>query len=168
MGQGQESGQIVAPGGDGLGHAGLSPGHEMEVLGVAAHQQNHFDPRHQGEEAILPARRAFGAGWAVAAMAVDAGIAESHRQDGDPRDVVESIAIEGEPVAQAIAAGVVPGDAGLMHLGARRLADDQEPRGGGDPEDRPGPQRQMVLADPAGPRLEREALKPTAPRLTDH
>src|SRR3546814_16612821 len=64
--------------------------------------------------------RAFRPRRAVAAARVTTGIAETHRHDGDARLVVEDIAIKAEPLPQLVAAAVIPRDAGLVHLRARR------------------------------------------------
>src|SRR3546814_2609495 len=55
----------------------------------------------------------------------------AHRHDGDTTLVIEQLRRQLQPVAQAIAGAVIPGDAGFMHTGAGRLADDQEARAGG-------------------------------------
>jgi len=52
----------------------------------------------------VPARRAFGAGRQVATLVVAAGIAEGHSENGNPRLVVESLAIDREPRAQPVTA----------------------------------------------------------------
>ena len=75
----------------------------------------------------MPGRGAFGTRRQVAA-AVGAGIAESLWHDGDAAGVVEGGTVDRQPLAQAVAAGVVPRDPALMHPRARSLAGDQQPR----------------------------------------
>ena len=55
-----------------------------------------------------------------------------------------------------------PRDAGGMHFRARRLANDQQPRGGGNPEYRPRAERQMRGANRAGARLGGDCLNEVA------
>src|SRR5690606_25297524 len=55
-----------------------------------------------------------------------------------------------QPFAQAAAAGVVPGDAGLMHARAGRLRGDQDARSGARLQHGAWPQRQACLAEAAG------------------
>ena len=76
-------------------------------------------------DGLMLLRRAQEAGLAVAA-----GIAEGHSEDCHLRLVVEGLAIDREPRAQAVTAAVVERQPGLGHPPARRLADDQEPRRG--------------------------------------
>ena len=64
-----------------------------------------------------------------------------------------------QPAAQALAGGVGPGRAAHVHLGARRLARDQQPRRRADPQDRPRPERQHGRAERAGPRLRRHLVE---------
>ena len=53
------------------------------------------------------------------------------------------VAVHAEPAAQAVAGGVVPGGARFVRPGARRLADDDQPGGGGDAKHRQRAERQM-------------------------
>src|SRR3546814_9499273 len=61
--------------------------------------------------------------------------------------VIEQLRRQLQPVAQAIAGAVIPGDAGFMHTGAGRLADDQEARAGGSAHHWARPQRQVRCAE---------------------
>src|SRR3546814_13652907 len=98
-------------------------------------------------------RRALPARRAVAAVGVDARIAEAHRHDGDAALVVERLAPDLQPVAQAVARAVVPGNAGLVHAGAGCLADDQQFRAGRSAHHGARSQRQLRRAEPAGARF---------------
>ena len=107
--------------------AELAHPHELKQ-GERAHEQGQPDSGKKREERIVPARRAFGAWRPVAAARLAAGIAESHRHDGDAGGVVEGLGFKREPVAKARSRGVVPGDTGFVNAGSGRLADDQKPR----------------------------------------
>lgn len=73
----------------------------------------------------MPERGAIGPGGHVAALEF-AGEAEAHGDGGDERGVVELGGGYAEPIAEAFAAGVVPGDAGLVGDSAWGLADDED------------------------------------------
>ena len=72
----------------------------------------------------MPERRAFWPRWAVTAARIAAWIAESHGHDSDAFFVIERVVIDTEPLAQPFTAGVIPRNAGFMHLGSGRLTDD--------------------------------------------
>src|ERR1043165_1171104 len=101
----------------------------------------------------MPKRRTFGTRRQIAPFRIAPRIAEAHTDDGDARLVVECIAIDIEPLAQTIAAPVVKGEAGLMHLRAGRLTDDEKPRRGMAANDRPRTQRQLRRANRASANL---------------
>src|SRR3546814_1543033 len=71
--------------------------------------------RQERQQSRMPERRAFRPGRPVAARGLHARVAEAHGHDRDQILVVEGLTIEAEPVAQPIAAAVVPRDAGLVH-----------------------------------------------------
>ena len=67
--------------------------------------------------------------------------------------VVENFATHGHPVAQTIAAGIVPRHSGFVDVRARGLANDDQPRGDACAHDRPRAQGQVFRANRAGPGL---------------
>ena len=142
---------MVAEAGDGLRHR-LAAG-QIALLGIGADEQRQAQVWQLRQDAIVPERGAFGEGRIVAAIGRDAGIAEAHGDDGNAGLVVECVAIKLKPVAQAIAAAVIEGQAGFVDTGAGGLADDEETGAGGGADDRARPQRQEWRADGAGARL---------------
>jgi hypothetical protein len=95
----------------------------------------------------VPTRRAFTARREVAAPGIAAGIAKTDRHDRDARLVVKSLAIEGQPFAQPVAAAIIERKAGIVDPRPRRLADDKQPGRRSAAQDRPGSERQMGRAD---------------------
>ena len=65
----------------------------------------------------------------VAGLAL-ARVAEGHGNDGQLGLIVKIIPGNSQPPTQAVTAGIIPGNATGMHLGTRRLADDQQARTG--------------------------------------
>ena len=76
-------------------------------------------------------------------------MAVAHRQNRDSRLVIKGLDIDAYPVAQALAAFVVPRHAAGVHLGARRLADDKNSCRGAGLLDRARAERQMPFAGAA-------------------
>ena len=87
----------------------------------------------------------------VSAADVASRVTVSYRDNGDPRLVVELVAVESHPGAQAVAARVVPGNAGLMDARARGLSHDEQARRGAASQHRARSQRQMSGAYAACP-----------------
>ena len=85
-----------------------------------------------------------------------AGITEAHGYDGDAGFVVKLVTVQLQPAAQAVAAGVVPGNTTGVYPRARSLPDNQYARAGTGPQHRVGPQRQRVLAMAAGANLRQQ------------
>ena len=63
-------------------------------------------------------------GRLVASRPFRTRIAEAYRWNCDSYFILESRSIQLEPIAQTIAACIVPRDTCLVHLSPRRLADD--------------------------------------------
>ena len=139
----------IPPGGDFTYRLAMT---EAVRLRVVADKQRQLDLFQQRQQARVPARRAFRAGRRVAALRQAARIAEAGRQDGDAGGVVEDLAPDAEPVAQALAGGVVEGGAGLVRERARGLARDQQPRARIELEHGLRAERQMRGAERAGGR----------------
>src|SRR5262249_1295877 len=141
--------EIVAPRLDRRAHRRLGRAGEVPVNAVRAGEDLEARLRIAAGEPSLPERRAFLARRQVAAALVAPGIAEAHRHDRDTALVVEALAVDAEPSAQHVAAAVVEGEAGRVHLGAGRLTDDHDPGRKAAAHDRPRPERQGIGADAA-------------------
>src|SRR5690606_8665009 len=87
-----------------------------------ADRQDELDTMQPGEEFAMPAPRAFTARRQIAACIIETWKAEPHRHDRDLRFVIERLAVDTHPVAQAIAGRVVERYPGRMHTGIRCLA----------------------------------------------
>jgi len=153
-----------APVPDCLGQRRQPRGAHMPGLGIAADGQHHVDLRHQRHQLSAPCRRAFAARRQVAALGILAGKAEPHRHDGEFLGVVELFVADAEPASQSIAGRIGERHAGNMHLGARRLAGEQDARRRGRQQHRSrfmrqGPSKRMLDADAAGSRLGGETLQ---------
>src|SRR5437867_13456561 len=90
-------------------------------LGIGADQEREADLAEMRPDPRMPGRRTDRDRRLIAAVLVDARIAQPGGQDGDPRHVVESLAIELQPVPETISASVVPRYAGFMNARALRL-----------------------------------------------
>jgi len=97
-------------------------------LCVLSDQKRQLHLRQPGQNRRVPGRRAFAPRRFVAAARVDAGITKSHGHDGDARLVVEGVTVDRQPIAQALARAVVPGNPGFVHPRTRSLADNQQAR----------------------------------------
>ncbi len=137
VGEGEVAGEAFGLGADGFRQGGLPVLAEVPGLGVLADEEGEAEVRQVFEKAGVPEGGAFRAGWEVAALPFSR-VAEAHGDDGDAGFVVEFVAGELEPVAEAVAGGVVPGDAGPVDAGAGGLSDEEDAGGDGDPEDGTG------------------------------
>src|SRR5215472_12036967 len=159
MRQREEARQMFAPGVDRLGHRAARTFVQVILDGVGAHEQRERNVRQTLEDGSVPARRALLSRRQVAAVGVDARIAEGHTDDRDAPLVVESLAGDAQPLAQAVAAAVVEGESGHVHARARRLAHDQQAGARRAPYHRPRSQRQMLRTDRAGAHLRIECVE---------
>lgn len=55
-----------------------------------------------------------------------AGVAKTHRHDGNFRLIIKLFAAESQPLAQSVAGEIVPWNAGFVDPGSRSLADNQK------------------------------------------
>ena len=128
---------------------------EVPAVGVAADEEGEADRGHGGQRAGAPGGGADGGRRQVGALGVVAGEAEGHGQDGEAAAVVEGVAVDAEPVAEAVAGGVVEGAAERVHAGAGGLAAEEDRRGRREPGHRPrrvggGGRREARGAEAAG------------------
>ena len=101
---------------------------QVAVDGVGAHQDREVDVGHQLEQGGVPFFRETRPRRQVARFAL-AGEVEVHGHDRDAAGVVEGGAVDAHPVAQPVAALVVPIAALLFGHAAGRLAYNQDARG---------------------------------------
>jgi hypothetical protein len=92
-------------------------------------------------------------------MAAGAGVAEAGGDDGDAGGVVELVAVEAQPAAEAITGGIVPRDAGLVDAAAGGLADDEDAGGRGGTKDGLGREREVKGAEGAGAGLDEQGVE---------
>jgi hypothetical protein len=94
-------------------------------LRVAPDEKRQLDVRHSVEQAIQPERRALAPRRHVATRP-PTRIAETHGNDRDAPRIVEDLVPDPHPGPQALAAGIVPGDAAGMRAQARRVSGDED------------------------------------------
>ena len=92
---------------------------------VSSDKDRHLQVRHEGEQARVPLVGEVLARWQVTALA-SAREVEVHGDDGELARVIERVAVDTHPVAQPVAAAVIPHDAGLLGDASGRLADDHD------------------------------------------
>ena len=97
---------------------------QIKCLGVLADNQFQFDIVQGCQQVIVPGLGTFSARWQVTAFAF-AGIAEAHGYDSKIVWVVERVAVNTEPEAQAFTTGVIKGDAFAVSDLARGLTGDK-------------------------------------------
>lgn len=127
-------------------------------LRVLSDQQCQFDLRHPREQLVEPQLRAFGTRRIIAAR-TPAGITESDRNNREAGFVVEHGIVDPEPLAQALAACVVPRDARRMHPRAGRLTDDQNTGVDRRTHDRTRAERKLVSAKSTGTYFAQELVE---------
>ena len=93
---------------------------------VLTSQERQLQVREMLEQAFVPKRRAFRTGRIITSVLPGARITKSDRKNRHPRRIVEDRALQLEPLAQAIAACVIPRHPTAMDFAPRRLTDDQK------------------------------------------
>ena len=101
---------------DSLSHGTLPPRTQIVPVGILADQECQLKVGKLLEQALVPTRCALRARRSITPVHSGARIAKSHGKNRDPRLVIESRAVQPQPVAQSIPAGVVPGYSALMDL----------------------------------------------------
>ena len=119
---------------------------------MPADDQRELHAAQRGQKRLPPTRRAFGS-WRQVAGAASAGVAKAHRDDGEERGVIELLRRDAQPTAQPLAAGVVEGNARLVHLAPGCLGGDEDAGRGMKLEDGARAQRQMLGAQTASPHV---------------
>jgi hypothetical protein len=137
MRQRHQARTIFAPGFHRLRHSRFTPIAQMPVYGVGADSECELMLRQRGQHPRLPQRRAFRPRWLVGARRSIAGKAEAHADDGDATFIVECVAINAQPLAQAVARRIIERQARLVHAQARRLRRNQKLRGDARADDGP-------------------------------
>jgi len=143
---------MVAPCHDGLSESCLARVVQVPRLRILADDERQLDARHPCEKLASPGRRTFWPGWQIPGVP-GPRIAETHRQDRHASSVVEHCLVDTHPVTKPITACIVEGHAALMHLAARCLPGDQDPRTRLHLQHRARPERKVCLAKPSGAEL---------------
>ena len=99
----------------------------MPVLCVSTNRQRQLEMRHASQQAGSPRGSTFWPRREVA-RGSDAGIAESHRQDGNDAWVVEDILVDTHPRPQSFAAQIVERNSASVDLASGRLPGNQDAR----------------------------------------
>ncbi len=141
------------------GHRRAALARQIPSLRVAADQQGEPHGWQLLGEPPVPERRALGSRRQIPACA-SSRVAEPHRHLGNPLGIVEALVIDSRPLAQPIAACVIPGHPALVDPGAWRLADHEEPRDGRCLHDRPWTVRQMIPTVATGADVVEQRTKP--------
>ena len=102
-------------------------GFQMPFLGIATDQECELDIGQRVQHLGPPCVGANGWGWQVGAFGCGAGKAKRHRDNCDTACVIELIAGEAHPVAQAIPGWIIKRQARGVYPRTRRLACDQNP-----------------------------------------
>ena len=114
MGQRKKSRRILGECPDGFRQRAFPCRTQIVLVSVLAHQQRAADLRKMFEQPGMPERRTLAARRPVAARFRGARIAETHGHDRHPVGIVEDLPLDLQPLAQAIAAGIVPRQACRM------------------------------------------------------
>ena len=135
----------------GVREAALLPLAEMPGMGILADDQRQGDVGQKSQKRLAPLRGAFRP-WRKVAGLGRPRVAEAHGENSNFRRIIKYATVNTHPAPQAVAAGIIEGNAGCMHPPARRLAHNQNAGRLGNLENRARAERQMGLADIAGPR----------------
>lgn len=114
---------IVTPRPHSFAKRALGARAKMIALRISANQEGEPHVFQQRQKPGPPKRRAFGTRRQIGAID-SAGIAKAHRRHRDLGAIIEGRAIHVEPLAQAIARGVIPRHAAFVHAPPGRLAGD--------------------------------------------
>ncbi len=126
MGQGDDVRWVLAEGSHRGREGVLAGAAEQGALGVLTDCQGQLDGRELGQQRGMPARGALRAGWQISSCSAT-GVAQPHRYDCHLLPIVEDGAIDPQPVAESLAAGVMPGNAAAVDFRAGSLSDDEQP-----------------------------------------
>ncbi len=122
---------------------------QMPGLRIHADNQGQLNIRQKGQKLLAPFFSAFQP-WRQIAGLAGSRIAKAHGKQGNSGTIIKHVAVNSHPAAQTLPAGIVEGNAGLMHAPARRLANNQNTGRLADLKNRARPQREMGLAKIAG------------------
>ncbi len=105
----------------------------------------------------MPERRAFAPRRQITAGS-GAGIAKTHREQSDKVRIVKVGIGKTGPLAEPIAAVVLPGNAALVNAGAWSLSDDYDARLVAELNDWPRSRREVGGADGTGPNFSEKSF----------
>jgi len=97
----------------------------MIPMRVCSDRQDEIERRGRCEEAIMPSADTFPPRRQIGPRLVIAGETKAHRDDSDKGFVVENIARNAHPAAQALAGPVAVGHSAIVDAEARGLARNQ-------------------------------------------
>lgn len=122
---------------------------KMPAVGILTDDEREPDIWQQAQKLLPPGRRTLPPRRQVTRRS-SPRIAKSHRQNRKLLRIIENLAINPHPVAQAVTAWIIKRDTGLVHPCAGSLRRNQNARPAIHLKDRPGSKRQMSVAKPAG------------------
>ena len=125
----------------------LAAAAQKVALRVLPDEQSQFNQRQFGQQLVEPQLRAFATRRQITAVA-SSRIAIAHRNDRNSRFIVEDVLVHAHPTAQTLAARIIPGNAGLVHPHAGRLADNEYSGSCSCAQHGPRAKRQMRFACP--------------------
>ena len=130
---------------------------QISCLSIATDKQGKPPPFQHGENTPVPQRGAFPTRRQVAILRAPR-IAEAHRNQRDLRRIIELIGRQPRPLAQPVAAVVLPGDTAFVHTSAWRLADDDKARSAAELDDGARPCSKGLGADDTGPNIPEQGI----------
>lgn len=166
MWQGQHVRPEFPPTPDPLGDRQLPAG-QVPGVGVLANNQRQLYVLQTRKQQIAPGRRAFWSRRQVPGFS-GTGVTEPHRQYGQLFLIIKRGPVYSHPVPQAITAGVIEWQTGLMHPPPRGLPHHQNTGTPGKLDNRTGAQREVVLADSALAHLGYQVIKGQPGIVTGH
>jgi hypothetical protein len=132
----------------GLRQGTFPPSVQIMSVCVLTDQERQLEIGKVLEQAFVPERRTFRPRRLIPAVFSRSRITKSDGDNRHLRGIVEERAVQLQPLAQAIAACVIPRYPTAMDFAPWRLTDDQESSGDRQLEHGSRAQRQFALADP--------------------
>jgi len=141
----------------GLRQGTLPPNLQIMSMGVLTDQERQLEVGKVLQQAFVPERRTFRPRRLIPAAFSRSWITKSDGDNRHLRCIVEDRAVQLQPLAQAVAACVIPRYPTAMDFAPGRLSDDQESSGDRHLENGSGAQRQFALADPTSTNFTQQA-----------
>src|SRR5690625_285483 len=131
---------------------------EVVGLGIAADQQCKLEGRQQRSQGRMPQGGTLLYRWAVAPVLVTAWIAKAHGHNGDQRLVIKERSLDAQPLSQPVPGRIIEGEPAFVNPGTGSLSHNQKPSSGACLQHRSRPERQALMAPPAGAGLFEQCL----------